>query len=205
MCSSDLHWPKANDAPQRLVLNFVYTLPFYKFGHHFRPLTDGWNLTGIGTFQSGFPVEVYSLGYNELQWSYPDAYYANPAHGQLTGQPLDVNHNPRNNTIANVQNYWINPNAFTIAPNGTTGDANRNPFYGPGLNFWDIALEKDIHLTESKYFELRMETFNTFNHAQFAAPDGYVGDPNFGRVLGVQLATTNGDGRVVQLGAKIYF
>jgi hypothetical protein len=197
--------PSANDAPQRLVLNFVYTLPFYRFGHHFRPLTDGWNITGIGTFQSGFPVEVYSLGYNDLQWSYPDAYYANPAHGQLTGEPLQVNHNPRNNTIGGLQNYWLNPNAFTIAPNGTTGNANRNPFYGPGLNFWDLALEKDIHITEAKYFELRLETFNTFNHAQFAAPDGYVGDPNFGRVLGVQQATTNGDGRVVQLGAKIYF
>jgi hypothetical protein len=197
--------PSANDAPQRLVLNFVYTLPFYKYGHHFRALTDGWNLTGIGTFQSGFPVEVYSLGYNDLQWSYPDAYYANPAHGQLTGQPLQINHNPRNNTIGGLQNYWLNPNAFTIAPNGTTGNANRNPFYGPGLNFWDMAIEKDIHFTEAKYVELRLETFNTFNHAQFAAPDGYVGDPNFGRVLGVQSATTNGDGRVVQLGAKIYF
>lgn len=197
--------PSANDAPQRLVVNFTYTLPFYKFGHHFRALTDGWNLTGIGTFQSGFPVEVYSLGYNDLQWSYPDAYYANPAHGQLTGQALDINHNPRNNTIGGLQNYWLNPNAFTIAPNGTTGNANRNPFYGPGLNFWDMALEKDIHITEAKYFELRLETFNTFNHAQFAQPDGYVGDPNFGRVLGVQGATTNGDGRVVQLGGKFYF
>ena len=28
--------PSANDAPQRLVMNFVYTLPIYKYGHHWR-------------------------------------------------------------------------------------------------------------------------------------------------------------------------
>lgn len=197
--------PSANDAPQRLVLNYTYTLPFFKLGHHFRALTDGWTLSGVATFQSGFPVEVYNLYYNDLQWSYPDAFYANPGHGELTGVPLSVNHNPRNNTIAGVQNYWINPAAFTGPANGTTGNANRNPFYGPGLNYWDTALEKDIHFTESMYVQLRLETFNTFNHANFAQPDGYVGDPNFGRVQSVIQGTTNGDGRVVQLGGKIYF
>src|SRR5271170_6289109 len=197
--------PSANDAPQRLVANYIYTLPFYKYGHHFKRLTDEWNISGIATFQSGFPVEVYNIGYDDLQWSYPDAYYANPGHGQLTGTPLSVNHNPRNNTIGGLQNYWLNPASFTIPALGTTGNANRNPFYGPGLNHWDIALEKNVHFTESKYLQLRLETFNTFNHAQFAAPDGYVGDPNFGRIQGVRQATTNGDGRVVQLGGKIYF
>ena len=132
--------PSANDAPQRLVANYTYTLPFYKLGHHWKRLTDDWNLSGIATFQSGFPVEVYNLGYNDLQWSYPDAYYANPGHGQLTGTPLSINHNPRNNTIGGLQNFWLNPAAFTIPNAATTGNANRNPFYGPGFNYWDMAL-----------------------------------------------------------------
>jgi hypothetical protein len=199
--------PSANDAPQRLVMSYTYTLPFYKLGHHWRRLTDDWNLSGITTFQSGFPVQVAELAYNDLQWSYPDAYYAPPDHAELTGIPIGVNHNPRNNTNAStgLQNYWINPAAFTFPANGTIGNSNRNPFYGPGLNFWDMALEKSIHFTESKYLQLRLETFDTFNHANFAAPDANVGDPNFGRVLGVAQITTNGDGRVVQLGGKIYF
>jgi len=200
--------PSANDAPQRLVVNYRYTLPFYKLGHHWKRLTDDWNLTGIATFQKGFPVQVFSNSYNDLQWSYPDAYYAPPGHAKLTGQAINVNHNPRNNTIGGLQNYWFNPAAFTTNDPGTTGDASRNPIYGPGLNFWDMALEKDIHFTESIYTELRLETFNTFNHANFAAPDANCCaniDPNFGRVLGVQSITTNGDGRVVQLGLKIYF
>jgi hypothetical protein len=75
-----------------------------------------------------------------------------------------------------------------------------------------MALEKDIHFTESKYLELRLETFNTFNHAQFAAPNGTIpaaGTPasqnTFGQILGVQQVTTQGDGRVVQIAGKIYF
>lgn len=193
--------PSANDAPQRFVANFVYTLPFYRLGHHLRALTDGWNIAGIATFQSGFPVEVASNSYNDLQWSYPDAYYAPPGRAQVTGAPISVNHNPR----SNLNNYWINPAAFTTNPLGAVGDASRNPFYGPGINSWDMAIEKDVHFTESKYLELRLETFNTFNHAQFAPPDGTVGDPNFGRVQGVQQGTTNGDGRVLQLAGKFYF
>ena len=55
------------------------------------------------------------------------------------------------------------------------------------------------------YAELVAGDFDTFNHANFAAPDGYVGDGNFGRVQGVQSISTNGDGRVVQLGFKFYF
>src|SRR6202167_1655408 len=204
---ADNYGPSANDAPQRLVVNYVYTLPFYKLGHHLRRVTDDWRLSGITTFQHGFPVQVFSLGYNDLQWSYPDAYYAPPDKAQLTGTPIGVNHNPRNNTNAStgLPNYWINPAAFTIPNPGTIGNSNRNPFYGPGLNYWDMALSKDIHFTESKFLELRLETFDTFNHANFAQPDANVGDPNFGRVLGVAQISTNGDGRVVQLGGKIYF
>ena len=200
-----LYGPSANDAPQRLVVNYVYTLPFYKLGHHFKRLTDDWRLSGITTFQHGFPVAVFSLGYNDLQWSYPDAYYAPPDKAELTGTPIDVNHNPRNNTIGGLQNYWINPAAFTIPANGTIGNSNRNPFYGPGLNYWDMALSKGIYFTETKFFEMRLETFDTFNHANFAFPDANVGDPNFGRILGAASISTNGDGRVVQLGGKIYF
>jgi len=197
--------PSANDAPQRLVANYIYTLPIYKYGHHWRALTDGWNLSGIATFQSGFPVAVANFNYTDLQWSYPDAYYAPPGRGQLTGTPLGIHSNPRAALAAGLPGNWLNPAAFAIPATGTIGDANRNPFYGPGLNFWDMALEKDIKFTESKYIELRLETFNTFNHAQFAAPNGNLGSATFGQVLGVQQATTQGDGRVVQIAGKIYF
>jgi Carboxypeptidase regulatory-like domain len=209
--SANNYGPSSNDARNRLVANFNYTLPFYKYGHHWRRLTDDWNLTGIATFQSGFPVQVSTNAFNDLQWSYPDAFYEGPGHAQLTGAPLDINHNPRSGLMsATGIGQWVNPAAFAIPATGTLGDANRNPFYGPGLNFWDMALEKSIHFTESTWLQLRLETFNTFNHANFAPPNSdatsnVVGSSIFGQITGVQTITTNGDGRVVQLGGKIYF
>jgi hypothetical protein len=37
----------------------------------------------------------------------------------------------------------------------------------PGINNWDIGLFKNIAFTERTKFQLRLETFNTFNHPQF--------------------------------------
>jgi hypothetical protein len=191
--------PSANDGPQRLVLNYVYTLPFYKYGHRWKLVTDGWSLSGIGTFQHGFPVAVFQQAFNDLQADPFFTFFANPDFVNATGAPLSINHNPRNSL------QWVNPAAFALPALGTQGTANRNPFYGPGLNFWDMALEKDIHLTEAMYFQLRFETFNTFNHANFGAPVNDFSAPNFGAIDSVQQISTNGAGRVAQLAAKFYF
>jgi len=198
--------PSANDAPQRLVVNYVYTLPFYRLaGNRMRPLTDGWTLTGIGTFQHGFPVNVWEpFGTDDTTASLFN-FYAAPSFAETTGQPLHVGLNPRTSNIGGVPNVWLNPAAFTVPPLGVMGNANRNPIYAPGINFWDMALEKDVKFTESKYVELRFETFDTFNHANFGTPVNVVGIPAFGEILNTQSITTDGAGRVVQLGAKIYF
>jgi len=198
--------PSANDAPQRLVINYNYTLPFYRLaGHRLRPLTDGWTLSGIGTFQHGFPVNVFEIAGTDDTTANLTNFYSAPSFVSVTGQPLQVGGNPRTRTINGTPNMWLNPGAFAVPANGVMGNANRNPFYGPGLNFWDMALEKDIKFTESKYVELRFETFDTFNHANFSSPFDIVGIPIFGEILSTQQITTNGAGRVVQLGAKVYF
>jgi hypothetical protein len=67
-----------------------------------------------------------------------------------------------------------------------------------------MALAKDLPLTESKSLLFRIETFNTFNHAQFygpAAVDGNISDlgTTFGHVV------SSAPGRVMQLTAKFTF
>jgi len=192
--------PSANDAPQRLVLNYVYTLPFYKFGHRWKRLTDDWNLSGIATFQKGFPVGVFQTNFTDLQYSGSQSFFAAPDFVNATGAPLNINHNPRQTQ------QWVNPAAFVAPALGVQGTANRNPFYGPGLNFWDMALEKNVHFTESMYVQLRFETFDTFNHANFAPPVNNVSaGPAFGTIDNVLPISTTGAGRVVQLAGKFYF
>lgn len=194
-----MYGPSANDAPQRFVLAYYYTLPIYHFIHHIRRLTDGWNLTGITTFQMGFPVNVNDSAFTSLTCDPIISFYACPDRANVTGAPQSIG-NPRTYTLNGLSNYWLNPNAFAIPPAGAgVGNASRDPFYGPGINNFDIALLKDIHLTESKYIQLRLETYGTFNHTQFGAPDGNIADPNFGRIF-----SSTGE-RVVQLAGKIYF
>jgi hypothetical protein len=108
----------------------------------------------------------------------------------------NATHNPRNG-----QPYFdtalFTPNAL-----GTQGNAPRRPFYGPGINNWDIALHKVTKLTESKSLEFRFETFNTFNHAQFdgtASVDGNIDDATFGKVLKA------GTPRISQVAMKFLF
>ncbi len=74
-----------------------------------------------------------------------------------------------------------------------------------GINFTDLALEKSIHIDEARYLQMRLETFDTFNHANFGTPGNVFGTPTLGEISAVQTISTNGDGRVVQLGLKIYF
>ena len=199
--------PSANDAPQRLVINYTYTLPFYRLaGHRARILTDGWTLSGIGTYQHGFPVNVFEVSGTDLTTASGTNFYSSPSFVDRTSAPLQAGQNPRTSNIGGTPNAWLNPAAFAVPANGEIGNANRNPFYGPGLNFWDMALEKDLKFTETKSVELRFETFDTFNHANFSSPFDIVGPGfPFGEILSTQQITTNGAGRVAQLGAKIYF
>jgi hypothetical protein len=53
------------------------------------------------------------------------------------------------------------------------------------LNF-DLALLRSFRFSESKALQFRLETFNTFNHAQFFGPVAVNGDISsnlFGQVV----------------------
>jgi hypothetical protein len=62
-----------------------------------------------------------------------------------------------------------------------------------------MALFKSFAFTESVRLQLRLETFNTFNHTQFNGIDSASNDANFGQV------TSTYDPRTLQLGAKFSF
>jgi len=226
-----MYAPSASDAPQRFVLSYTYTLPIFKLTHKWKRLTDDWNLSGIYTLQHGFPVPVFDLWGHSLTCDASVSFYACPDRPNVIGKVQIVN--PRS-TVASVHApFWFTngASAFTndcnasgcggVIPGLTgtgIGNASRNPLYGPGLNYTDMAIEKNIHIDESRYFQLRLETFNTFNHANFCPPANYGscgGTPSndasfldagtFGEIFGVRSISTGGEGRVVQLGAKFYF
>jgi hypothetical protein len=90
------------------------------------------------------------------------------------------------------------------------GNIRRNAFRGPGINNWDMSLFKNINFTERTYLQLRLETYNTFNHPQannagtgFAAPG--PGQTAAAQNLSQGLVNGFRDPRALQLAAKFYF
>jgi Carboxypeptidase regulatory-like domain len=211
-CYKCMWAPSSNDAPQRFVVSYTYTLPIYSLTHKWKALTDDWNLAGIYTLQHGTPVGVFDFRDYGITCDNNVGFFACPGQAMRTSAPLGIR-DPRNNNGSNPNNLYFNPAAFVIPASGTLGTASRNPLYGPGINYGDIALEKRIHIDESRYFELRLETYNTFNHTNFANPsdNGFNSDDVqslfgvFGKVYSTKTISTLGEGRAVQLGAKFYF
>jgi hypothetical protein len=83
-----------------------------------------------------------------------------------------------------------------VGSNGTLG---RNAFRGPGLANVDLALFKNVEITEAMRLQFRTEIFNAFNRVNLFIPVGNMGSPNFGRSTGAFPA------RQIQLGLKFIF
>jgi len=199
------------DARHRLVLSYYWELPLRKYTGATGELLNGWAVSGITTFQTGFPVNITSLADNELMYSFDF---------QLPGEPAQLapfhKLKPQDNA-----NYAFDPNSFTenatdssqppcsagavfgcYDPSllGTLGNAKRTICCGPRISQSDLAILKTFAISESKHVDFRAEFFNLFNHTQFFNPDGNTSDGSqFGQVSQVR------DPRLVQFALKFYF
>jgi len=82
---------------------------------------------------------------------------------------------------------------------GSFGDVNRRFFHGPGFNNTDFGFLKRTAIREQMAFDIRVEFFNIFNHAQFNNPSGNISNSTFGVVTGAR------DPRIGQVSAKFYW
>ncbi len=187
----------AFDLRHNFVASYRYLLPFGSlFGEHNR-WGDGWWLSGITHFSSGLPVTLYNNTDSSLLGSMPNGINNNGVDTpQLIAGNLAVNTNPRNGLAA------FNTALFSVPTLGTLGNAPRRFFYGPGLENFDMALQKEFSLTERKVLQFRVEAFNVFNHAQFfgaAAVNGNISSAGFGQIINAMPP------RQVQLALKLSF
>jgi len=201
----------AFDARHRIVLSYYWELPFRKFTGATGKLLNGWAVSGITAFQTGFPIRISTVADNELMYSFDF---------ELPGEPAQLapfrTMKPQSNA-----NYYFDPNSFTdnatddsappcsagaqfecFEPSllGTLGTAKRTICCGPHLSNTDFAILKTIPITESTHVDFRAEFFNIFNHTQFFNPDGNVSDGSqFGQITQVR------DPRLVQFAVKLFF
>jgi hypothetical protein len=194
------------DMRQNFVASYTYRIPFEHLFRADNRWTEGWSISGITRFSTGFPVTLINPIDDSLIGSEGNGINATGLDElTYTGEPLNLIHNPRNGKP------YFNPSAFvspaddptagnTIA--NTIGNSGRRPFSGPGIDNFDLTLQKSLKVTESKSFEFRVEAFNAFNHAQFYGPSavqGNIGSGNFGQIISAAPP------RLVQLVGKINF
>jgi hypothetical protein len=205
------------DARHRLALNYVWELPVPKLDGFKGKLLDGWEVSGILTFQSGFPIRITSQDDVEQL----DTTFDFEAPGQpnivapfkavnprsavcaaFTG-PLAQAIDPTAPACQPATGFAFDPNLFTnatVAP-GTIGNASRSICCGPGINNWDVSFSKQTSLGERLRMEFRADIFNVWNHAQFYTVDGNISNQGgtFGQVLHIR------DPRLTQFALKFRF
>jgi hypothetical protein len=175
--------------------NFIYNLPFAQHSDNIaaRLLIAGWQFSGVTAATSGNPVNVtYS----------PDVLGLG---GGTTNRP---NFNRSSRSYPKKQLAWFNTAAYSApvapwagGPNQGFGTAGKDSIVGPGLFNWNLALFKEFPITsgEGPRFQLRFESYNTFNHTQFNNPNTGFTNSNFGQL------TSTADPRTWQFGGKFYF
>jgi hypothetical protein len=171
----------AFDLRHNFVVNYRYQLPFTTLFRSNNRWSSGWWLSGITHISSGLPVTLYNNTDSSLLGSMPNGINNNGVDTpEFTGGNLAVNTNPRNGLPA------FNTALFSVPALGALGNAPRRFFYGPGMANFDMALQKEFPIRESKVLQFRVEAFNVFNHAQFfgaAAVNGNISSTGFGQIV----------------------
>jgi len=171
----------SQDVSQRLVVSYVYDLPF-GHGQHFMSdatgaldkIVSGWGVDGISTFQKGFPLKVTYAGTTPLEALglgisnvRPDAVAGCNKGSSATG-------------LGGKIDEWFNTACFALPPAYGYGTEARvdSSLRAAGINNWDLAIYKRTQFGPDNKLglEFRTEFFNTFNRVQFGFPGtGYNG------------------------------
>ena len=193
----------STDIRHNFVISYVWAVPLDRiFANAPKRLTQGWQMQGITRFATGFPVQLMQNdGDASLSGSSPTDM------PNLVGPVKIVD--PRKayagcpNSVDPSQpgtGCYFLPGAFAVNEDlGTFGTANRRFFHGPGFNNSDFGMLKRTQIKENFAFDLRIEFFNIFNHAQFSNPGGDVTSSDFG------IVTNARDPRIGQVSAKFYW
>ena len=169
------------DVPQRLIVSYVYDLPFGKGKTFFGgvqgvadKLVSGWGINGISTFQAGFPLTLSTASNNSNSFS-----GSNTRPNYVGGCNASVNGSSQSRL-----NDWFNTACFTAPPSSTFGNLGRTltSVRAAGIANWDFSLFKGIDLTERFKLQFRTEFFNIFNRVQFGPPGEVLGNQQFGVV-----------------------
>jgi hypothetical protein len=204
--------PTTFDRRQNFAANYVYTTPAL-FGSqpYLHTMFDSWQISGATRFVSGDP---YTPGFaiNGI------------ANAQLTGSFTEA---AKIVLLGNAKGSGgpynqLNPAAFAAPQPGSIGLESGQRFVtNPGINNWDMSVQKTFGFLEKGRVQIRVDAFNAFNHPQFSAVNSTLNfsslsNPNptnlpfdaTGKLVnpnGFGTVKTSRDGRTLQTALRIQF
>ncbi|HYI96012.1 MAG TPA: hypothetical protein VEX68_20890, partial [Bryobacteraceae bacterium] len=188
--------------------NYVYELPFgrgKRWGSSTNPVVagifGGWQLSGIGTWQSGTALTV-TAGVGQS----PTGATANRADRIADGKR---DHDGLSRGEKAFQ--WFETSAYRVPafvdptatrPTRQFGSAGVGTVYGPSFFTYDATAQKNFYIAEKFKLQMRVEVFNPFNVVMLADPDTNASSVNFGRI---RTSNINYTPRNIQLGMRLDF
>ncbi|HZO52774.1 MAG TPA: carboxypeptidase-like regulatory domain-containing protein [Bryobacteraceae bacterium] len=169
-----------SDRAQRLVIHGLYELPFGP-GRNFitstnpivRRLVSSWQVNWVATFQTGAPLAFASA------------------------------ERPRtsSNNLYEVDNYFDTTQFAPQQPFTLRAFSSRtSDLRAPGINKWDITVQKTVLVREGMNFKVQAEFYNAFNRAHLGTPNTTPTSASFGRITGTFLGP-----REIQLSGRFTF
>jgi carboxypeptidase family protein/TonB-dependent receptor-like protein len=188
----------SNDVKYRWVTAFVYDLPFGKDQHWASnaggvtgALISGWQVNGILTFQSGYPL-IVTQGSNNVNLFNPTQ------RPTWTGNDATLGDLERGEAIL----QWFDRSQFSVTPAFQFGNTPRvmPDIRSDGIKNLDFSLFKNNRFNDGKWnAQIRIEAFNVLNRTQFNFPNTQVDSSAFGTITGA------GGARQLQIGLKLMF
>jgi len=163
---------------RRFVSAWSYRLPFGK-GQKYGmtgvrdAILGGWILSGITEFSTGVPRTVMDLDNSGTG-------NGNQHANRIAG--CDDTNAPRDRF------QWFNTSCYVAPAFGTWGNAGQGVINDPGINNWNSTFAKTFQIREGHRLEVRVETYNTFNHTQWEGANYSRNNANFGRILSARPA-----------------
>jgi hypothetical protein len=202
----------SSDVPHRLVVSYLYELPFGQ-GKPFATkgvgsaVLGGWKSSGIYTYTTGLPFTVTAGS------SYSDLIDIN---GMATALPNLIG---KPKIVGSPQCWFYTPTTAcqTLSPNTAAawslptstdpyGDGGTNTLRGPHTDVFDFALMRDFDLYKRTKLQFRWEVFNLTNSVLFAQPNSTL--PNASAQADSSVGTITslaGDPRFMQFALRLSF
>lgn len=163
--------PSDANHTNRFVAAIAYELPGTSIVNHvLREAAGGWQVNSVATFESGSPTTVfngYTSSYDGMGDVPIQTCNANLSHGSKT-LTNEFNTNCYTEPAASTDPFYLNQGITNYAV--TRGNEGRNELVQPGINNWDLGLQKAFKFFgEGRELQFRADAFNAFNHTQWSA------------------------------------